>query len=410
MAIGDINISTFKIGDIDLTNQKQINYSGFEIHEDILSPTGPFAKIDVVDNNDVLGSTNLNGSYDKDVQISFKLVDGGSSASFKFKMMRNKNLSDASTEKQGSGKSKQYSIRCCSPEMLAAQGNFVQKSYEQPTSKMVEDIVKNNFKSDKSIDVENTAGNRRFVFSNDHPLEALKKLNDQHVSEENKSSAFVLFQQSDNGNQKYVFSTFEKLFKQGPVVTLKQSAALGFSGASETDKQNSIRWIKVPDSFFTPVRSLMKAQQNAYDVTTGTADQVDNKQNKYTFADNNPVSSSAPSVADASPIFNMNDSANNKSPTNVADAKKNRMDFLSQLSQNHGTLEIPGNPQIKLGSMINLDIPNKSEGANSGEKQFNGKALVVSIIHKIKPDGQNPRYVMELGVVKGSYKEGSGSG
>ena len=86
------------------------------------------------------------------------------------------------------------------------------------------------------------------------------------------------------------------------------------------------------------------------------------------------------------------------------------MYFLSQLAQNHGTIEIIGNPQIKLGSMVNLDIPNKSEGTTSGEKQFNGKALVVSIIHKIKPDGQNPRYVMELGVVKGSYKEGSGSG
>ena len=410
MASGDIRFSTFKIGDIDLTNPNQANYTGLEIHEDILSPTGPFAKIDVVDSNDALGKTNLNGSYDKDVQISFSLADGGSSASFKFKMMKNKDLKDGSTDKQGSGHNKQYSVRCCSPEMLAAQGNFVQKSYEQPTSKMVEDIVKNNFKSDKSVDVESTFGTRRFVFSNEHPIKALEKLNDQHVSEENKSSAFVLFQQSDNGSQKYVFSTFEKLFKQGPVVTLKQSADLGFSGASESDKQNSIRTIKVPDSFFTPVRSLMKSQQNAYDATTGTGDQVDNKQNNYTFADGNPVSSSAPSVADASPVFNMNDSANNKTPTKVADAKKNRMDFLSQLAQNHGTVEILGNPQIKLGSMINLDIPNKSEGTNSGEKQFNGKALVVSIIHKIKPDGQNPRYVMELGVVKGSYKEGSGSG
>ena len=76
MASGDIRFSTFKIGDIDLTNPNQANYTSLEIHEDILSPTGPFAKIDVVDSNDVLGKTNLNGSYDKDVQISFSLADG----------------------------------------------------------------------------------------------------------------------------------------------------------------------------------------------------------------------------------------------------------------------------------------------------------------------------------------------
>jgi hypothetical protein len=323
-------------------------------------------------------------------------------------MMQNKNMSDGATDKEGSGKNKQYTIRCCSPEMLNAQGNFVKKSFEQQTSKMVEDILKNNFKTDKSIDLESTFGSRRFVFSNEHPLTALKKLNDQHVSDQHKSSAFVLFQQCDGGKQKYVFCTFEKLFKQGPIVTLKQSATLGSSSTSETDKKNSIRWIKVPDSFNTPTRSLSKAEQNSYDPTTGSGDQVAQKKQKFTFADANGVYDGAPSSATAVPVHTMNDAANNPSPTKLADAKKNRLDFVSQLSQNHATLEIYGNPDIKLGSIVNLDIPNKSGGTTSGEKQFNGKALVVSIKHKILPLGASPRYTMVLGVVKGSHKEGGG--
>jgi len=57
--------------------------------------------------------------------------------------------------------------------------------------------------------------------------------------------------------------------------------------------------------------------------------------------------------------------------------------------------------------MINLEIFKKSNSENSsGESQFNGKALVVSIKHVIRQLGDNPRYLMELGVVKGSYKEG----
>jgi len=283
MPAGDIKISKLKIGDIDLTDPKQAGTAGFEIYEDILSITGPYAEIQVVDHSDALGKTNLNGSYDKDVEIAFSLADGGSNASFKFKMMQNKNMSEGATEKQGSGHNKQYSIRCCSPEMLSAQGNFVKKSYEDQTSKMVEDILKNNFKTDKSVDAESTFGSRRFMFSNEHPLSALKRLNSEHVSDENKSSAFVLFQQCDGGSQKYVFSTFEKLFKGSSVVTLSQNATLGSSSTSESDKQNSIRWIKVPDSFNTPTRSLSKAQQTTYDPTTGTGDQVDQKKQKFTF-------------------------------------------------------------------------------------------------------------------------------
>lgn len=406
MEAGEIRVSTLQLGDIDLTDQDKINYSIVEIYEDIFSPTGPFAEISVVDSNDFLGKTNLNGSYDKDVNISFSL-DGSASASFKFKMMENKDLSDGSSEKMGSGHSKFYKIRCCSPELLNAQGNYVQKSYEQQTSKIVEDIVKNNFKSDKSIEAESTYGSRRLVFSNKHPVEAIRILNSEHVSDQYKSSAFILFQQSNNGSQKYIFSTFEKLFEQSPVVTLRQSASLAFSGTSKYEKVNSIIWIKIPNSFFTPTRSLSKSQQNSYDPTSGTADEVDQKKQNYSLAGNQAYDDT--SYPKAVPVHTMNDSINNKTSTKIAEARKNRVDFLSHLSQTHGTLEVYGNPNIKLGSIINLEIPNKSDGnTSSGEKQFNGNALVVSIRHKIKPVGQTPRYTMILGVVTGGYKEGGG--
>ena len=73
MEAGEIRISTLQLGDIDLTDQSKINYSVVEIYEDIFSPTGPFAEINVVDSSDLLGKTNLNGSYDKDVNIYFSL-------------------------------------------------------------------------------------------------------------------------------------------------------------------------------------------------------------------------------------------------------------------------------------------------------------------------------------------------
>jgi hypothetical protein len=413
MAVGDIKISSLKIGSVDLT-QPQGKYAGFNIYEDILNPLGPVADIRVIDPDDSLGKNKINGSGNDDVQISFSLETGNGQASFKLKFFQNANLEDNSTRSDGgtAGKYKQYDIRCCSPELLNAQGHFVSHGYSSLTSDIVKDILKTYLKTDKDIEAEETSGKRRMLFSSEHPLKVLRKLSTEHVSEKYKSSAFVCFQQSTGSGMKYLFTTFEKLFEQSPVVKLTQTPSLNYKSVPENDKQNSIMWINVSSSFFAPVRATAKAQQRSYNPTYGTADQVDQKKVEYKTADGSSSSKgvfgSAPSSADSVPVVTMKDAANDKQKTGVADARKNRLDFLSYLAQNHALLEVPGNPAIKLGSMIELNIPNKSDNGGPGEKQFNGKALVVSIRHKVKPIGQTPRYTMILGVVKGSYKEGGG--
>ena len=97
---------------------------------------------------------------------------------------------------------------------------------------------------------------------------------------------------------------------------------------------------------------------------------------------------------------------NDKQKHTTADAKTNRAAFLSHLAQNSAELETYYNPDIHLGSMITLEIPNKSNDGGGKEKQFNGKCLVVAIRTKIKPAGQSPRATMILRVVKASYDQG----
>jgi hypothetical protein len=415
MPAGDIKISKLKCGDIDLTDFKQATYGEIHIFEDILNMYGPSCEIQVIDHSDALGKTNLNGSFDKDIEIGFSMLEGGGGVGFKFKFFRNKNLDDtAASEGRGSLKYKTYKIRGVPGELLSAQSNYVKKSYEDATSKMVEDIIKNNFKSDKSVEVKDeTKGKRRFNFNNEHPLNALRRLNSEHVSQKNKSSAYVLFQQSDNSSQKYIFSTFEELFTQSAVTTLKQKTTLDFSSSNEQDKANAILSFKVSDSFFTPSRAFTKAEQHSYNHTTGIVDQVKQDEKDYKVAGGTTkskgTSTSSPSNANSVPVHTLKDSSNDKSPTGVADARKNRLDYVSHLSQNFASLEVIGNSDIKLGSIVKLEIPKKADSESAaGENQFNAEALVVSIKHKIRPLGETPRYTMVLGVVKGSFKEKGG--
>jgi hypothetical protein len=47
-------------------------------------------------------------------------------------------------------------------------------------------------------------------------------------------------------------------------------------------------------------------------------------------------------------------------------------------------------------------------GFGGGESQFADKVLVVGIRHRIRPQGQSPRYTMVLKVVKASFSKSSG--
>jgi len=414
MPPGDIKFSTLKIGDIDLTDYKTAGFGGANIYEDIFNPYGPVAEIRVVDHSDVLGKKNLNGAYDKDVEISISPEGSGGNSTgsgerkFKFKMLQNKNLDDLSKKHSAAGHFKQYDIRSVSAEMLNAQSNYIQKSYNGQTHTVVEDVLKNGFKTDKQVEIKSkTSGKRRIVVNNEHPLDVLHKMNSQHVSDTEKSSCFVCFQQAKNGQQKYVFATFEKLFEEKSSVKLTQRTDLDFGNASEKDKQNSIIWFKAPDSFFTAPRALIKGNEQTFNLTTHQPCDVNPEDdNQFKFLDQ-PVFKSSNSKMKKIPIGSVYDKANDKEKHTTASAKVKRAAFLAHLSQNSAELETYFNPDIHLGSVIDLNIPKKSNDSDGqGEKQFNGKALVVAIRTKIKPTGQAPHATMILRVVKASYKEG----
>ena len=410
MQIGDINLIKLNIGDIDLNSYVVATYEGFNIYEDILNPYGPVCEIKVIDHSDALGSVNVNGNYDQDIEIEYSLSGDTSDnyAGFRFKQYENKDLDDNASKNKGSLNSKVYSIRGVCMELLNAQGNYVSRSYSDLTSKMVKDVVMINFKSDKEFQIiENTKGKRDLIFSNEHPMKVLMKLNSEHVAENSQSSCFVLFQQQNNGVQKYIFTTYEQLFQQSPVAYLRQSTTLNFSDATALDKQNAILSFIVSDSFFTPARSMAKASEQTVNLTTHGVVSTKPVVIDFKLIDQPTYAGNRESDTEY-PVKRILDKTNESQKNSVATAHKKRAAFISHLAQNSAELEIPGNPLIKLGDIINLTIPNKSQsdtGKAAGETQFNGNALVVAIRHKIKPAGMSPRYTMLLRVVKASYKD-----
>jgi hypothetical protein len=326
-------------------------------------------------------------------------------------MFQNKNLNDQSRNNVGSGHNKQYDIRCVSPEFLNAQGNHIEKSFNGKTSEVVEHVLKEGFKSKRKMDIGTTKGNRRIVISKMHPLDALKKMNTEHVSEKYQSSTFALFQQGDEqGEHKYVFKTFEELFESQPTVKLKQSTNLNFDSKDQNARQNSIMWFRPSKNFDSGPRALDKTEEYTVDLTSHKVVATNSqKQNKFKFADSQGVYDQSPSYAKSLPVRYIHDKANNKDKHTTSEAKTKRAAFLAHLAQNSAELETYYNPNIKLGSMIELDIPKKANSdTQEGEGQFNGKCLVVAIRTKYRISAEPPHCTMVLRVVKASFKRGGG--
>ena len=170
-------------------------------------------------------------------------------------------------------------------------------------------------------------------------------------------------------------------------------------------------WVNVGENFFAGSRHLENSSEQTCNLTTHKVCQVEPKQSNF-VTPGQKVYQGQPQNRKAVPQTKLYDKKNepNEQRITPAEAKVKRAQFLSHLAQNSAELEIPGNPNIKLGSMINLNLPNRTDAGigASGESQFNGPVLVTAIRHRIKPAGQTPRYTMVLKVVKASYDQGGG--
>ena len=411
MAIGDIEFTELKIGGVDLTDPNQAMAHEVRIHQDLLNALGPACEIQAVDPTDAIGKNKINGSYDQDVIIRFK-DDMGRQVGFKMKQLEGSNLSDEAQAKQGSLHAKSYTIKCVAPEFLNAQGNYVQKSWNDKTSKVVEDILKENLKTESKINIgEATKEKRRLVFGNEHPLKCLQKLNDEHVASKSPSSTYALYKNQRDGEESYEFDTYENLCAKAPVATLKQSTNLDTSSGTEDDKRNSIMWLNVSENFFSGSRYLTASTEDTFNLTTHGVVSTDPKETKFNLP-GKEIYQGKPKNYKAVPQKKILSKVNEPNQRiEVGDAKRKRAEFLSHLAQNSAECEIVGNPAITPGSMVNLVVPNRVDaGMGSGrETQFADKCLVVGVTTIIKPAGQNPRYVQRLKLVKGSFVEGGGT-
>jgi hypothetical protein len=403
---GDIEVEKLSVsssrGSLDLSKA----FVSCSIYESIFTP-GIVGDISVLDADDQVGQLKITG--DENVEFSFK-VPGGETANYKFALHT---LEDG--KMTGSQKSKVYVLKVVSEEALHSKTNFVQKSYKKTISDMVHDIFTTYMKSQKTIDTEDTQGVQDIVISHKNPYEAIDMVRKRATSADNKSSAFVFFETRKGGNQHFIFSTIEKLFKESPVKTFKQSDTVNSDSNNQTD--NNIIAYKVPKQLSSTERIEHggKRRVSTFDFRTHEYKTADKKTDPSAAKsggsgsyDSAAFKSKYHEGAKIPPQAMIPVDTSQRAVTNIADKSADQQAYLAQLMQNAMHIRVPGDTKLKAGDVVKADIPKKvsTTGDNGNDTQLSGNFLISRIHHEVQEAGIKPRYTCCIEMLKGGMETG----
>jgi hypothetical protein len=415
---GDIEFKTFSIktqkGNLDLLDSKKAKKLEFNVYYDILSPVVA-ADIEVLDENDALGTYNITAH--QDVNIKFT-VPGGETVSLTLETFDNADLSDNTAENKGAMKHKTYTIKMIGKEINKNVSSHIQKCEDPNTPSST--IVKNAMKeiSDKEVDTPDPTIPHYIPMNAQTVFRFIERIREQHVSQQYKSSAYVLFPTYEGGTEKYKFCTFEYLMTQGSKFEFKQDNTVGSRTTTDGDQMHNLIWIDVPSSFNSAELAKSAKAMNNYNIQTGKQNTIDPQKQEFKTLgtydswraqlneiDNQDKNTKPKVGADGGSVGYIN-VAMDKNKTQLAQAQAARARFLALLAQNTVKFEIHGNPAIKIGDVVTLKIPKKADaGQDDGETQINDKVLIVRIRHRILPEGNKPRYTMIVEAVKAGYNK-----
>jgi hypothetical protein len=197
---------------------------------------------------------------------------------------------------------------------------------------------------------------------------------------------------------------------QGSVFDLKQDNTIGGRTTTASDGMNNMLWLRVPDSFNTPITYVSGSSKSVYNHATGVTQVtgVQSTSDPGKILGNSITASYIDETNSSKMKFRHypNDPVNQPTRTDIDKAKTKRADYLKEIAQNAAKFEINGNPNIAVGNIVTLNIPKKADAdQESGESQMNDKVLITKIRHRIKPAGTRPRYTMVVEAIKGgSYQ------
>jgi hypothetical protein len=380
---GDVNLITAAIVSERATIDLIGSVDTISVYESIFTP-GIVCDIQVVDTNDLLGQARLIG--DELVQLEFYVL-GSARAQYVFALHELSEL-----ENVGAQRGKSYTLKCVSEEAMYAKTNFVQKSYNQLCSEMVEDIHKNYLKSTKELILESTRAPQRILIPRLNPYEAINLIKRRSVSIDQRSSFYCFFENRQAEEQKFNFVTLEGLFDTDPVKRFQMSDAVNITIMARGD--DNILAFRVPNQFNSTDRIAYGGprQVTTFNFTTWEFETqiVQTDDSNFTPVGgaggfNSPSFRNRYFNADHPPGSIIPVDISQRPETFIPESTPDTQALMALLLQNAIRIRVIGDTILTAGVTIDCELPNRRGFTSPGtdDPLITGKVLITRIHHKI---------------------------
>lgn len=300
----------------------------------------------------------------------------------------------------------------------------VDSPYTDNISNMVQKIVKDHLKSSKTLEVEETFGEQQLVFPRISPTDALKVCISRAVSQTNLSSSYVFFESLD---QSFYFKTIEQIIKDAKsgIIRTYTLSPQEFNINTGTGSARDIEFQKIvnfyPKKRFNTLakfkKGLLDSELLQFDIITkkqtstkfkyrdmfNKVEHIDDRSSGKLLTDEFLQEHESESQFDgtrAEYSYMMTDSS--KPPTHFEQSYGYRKMYINSIMDNLTTVVLPGNPSMRSGQMIRIDVP-VFAGTTDGLQNDNYMSenfLITSL--KTTISGESA-YAVTADLVKDSY-------
>lgn len=311
-----------------------------------------------------------------------------------------------------------YTLKCVSSEHFTNSVQQIDKGYNNTVAEMVIDILANELKVTKSINVEDTRGLIPVTIPRMNPFQAIDFLRQRAVAKRPSGGVFVFFENQFGFN----FTSLEKLIEDGK----KSIDSRSFTHAPNvtTDKLTQqyafrnitrLQHLTKFDTISKMSSGMFKNSVISYDMLSKSVSSTEFKLHEQakvfeTGEKLTKLTNTEKLINEANagaPFYMFAPKDTSKGNDFIADLLGYRQAFTSMFNQNVLRCQIYGDNYLTVGDMVTINLPDTSGTTEKkvGDKRFSGNYMITKLRHMIYQVDRKFKYDIAMDCNKIGYNE-----
>ena len=386
----DVKILDIKITNATGSDTKDVRAQilSLSVFEDIQEPT-IFAELILEDQIALVQKLPIVG--EETIVISFKSPFREQATTYKLKV-----FGISSEAIQGSNKGNVYKLQCVSEEHYVGSVLNIEKAYKDTVGNIVQDILINNVKTKKPIDIESTKGMIPYVIPRMNPFQAIDLLRQRAVGQVATGGVFVFYEDQLG----FHFRSIESLIEEGKSTIDSRVFTYAPATKEDLDRQthnfrNMLNYehLKKTDTIMKLAAGMFNNITKSYDIHTkafeGVNFKLSEQHNKIVSGQNRAT---LPNSADFTNDYSNRDQYKFFTPKDTSKGVDYipeyfgyKQSFATLFNQNIVRTFVHGDNYLRVGNVVKLELPEASAVKTTDKKDtaYTGNYVITKLRHLI---------------------------